>query len=114
MAFTAQSPSKHDFVRNSAAKPLGPGQYDVDSTAHKQLMAALYPKKTAPFNQTEAKLHRKESPVPGKLITIKEETLLFWEGDFFQLPTLHALWANILIDVQDREHTTRRVISKGP
>lgn len=71
MAFTAQSPSKHDFVRNSAAKPLGPGQYDVDSTAHKQLMAALYPKKTAPFNQTEAKLTRKESPVPGKLIKEK-------------------------------------------
>lgn len=35
MAFTAQSSAKNEFVRNSAAKALGPGQYDVDSTAHK-------------------------------------------------------------------------------
>ena len=52
MAFTSQGAEKYEFVRNSEAskKGLGPGQYDVDSTAHKQLMAALYPKKTAPFN----------------------------------------------------------------
>ena len=68
MAFTSQDLKPHDFVRNSAAKGVGPGQYDVDSTAHKQLMAALYPKKTAPFNATEAKLREKtsKSPVPGK------------------------------------------------
>ena len=55
MAFTAQSTQKHDFVRNSASKSLGPGQYDIDSTAHKQLMAALYPKKMTPFNATASR-----------------------------------------------------------
>ena len=93
MAFTAQSPTKMDFVRNSAAKPLGPGQYDIDSTAHKQLMAALYPKKTAPFNATEAKLQRKESPIPGKL-TRKSETasfskFLFWDEHLLLLNLPH-------------------------
>lgn len=85
MAFTSQGANKYDFVRNSGAKPLGPGQYDVDSTAHKQLMAALYPKKSAPFNQTEAKLQRKESPVPGKfqkrrLSILRKQLLLLFRS----------------------------------
>ena len=34
---------------------MGPGAYDVDGFEHKQMMKALYPKKNAPFNQTDSR-----------------------------------------------------------
>ena len=50
MAFVNSSPSKYDFKNRTSSDNLGPGQYDIDSTEHKNLMAVLRPKKTAPFN----------------------------------------------------------------
>ena len=50
MAFVSSSPKKLDFNNRTSSETLGPGQYDIDSSEHKQLMAVLRPKKTAPFN----------------------------------------------------------------
>ena len=70
MAFVNQSPTKFDLSHKSAADLIGPGQYDVDSTQHKQLMAALYPKKTAPFNGTEGRMRNAQNlPSPGKILS---------------------------------------------
>ena len=68
MAFVNQSPTKFDFANRSAADLVGPGQYDVERTQHKQLMAALYPKKTAPFNGTEMRMRNSSGVLnnPGK------------------------------------------------
>lgn len=52
MAFVSEKPLPADMANKTAAGAVGPGQYDIDSVAHKQLMAAIYPKKTAPFNST--------------------------------------------------------------
>lgn len=53
MAFTSMQPLPGTLVnKKSPTANIGPGQYDVDSLAHKQLMAAIYPKKSAPFNST--------------------------------------------------------------
>ena len=56
------------LASKGATMNIGPGQYDVDSTAHKQLMAAIYPKKSAPFNSTAKKdAEKRSSPrSPGK------------------------------------------------
>jgi hypothetical protein len=48
MAFVVQS--KRETViaaqqRNSSKLIVGPGSYDPEATAHKELMSALYPKK---------------------------------------------------------------------
>ena len=69
MAFVNASPSKYDFKNKTSSDNLGPGHYDVDSTEHKQLMAVLRPKKTAPFNQTAKRtLHKDDTKdnIPGK------------------------------------------------
>ena len=39
-------------------------------------MAALYPKKTAPFNATTAKLQAKDAHVPGKYLTVTPQSIL--------------------------------------
>ena len=53
MAFVSEKPLPANIVNKTAAANVGPGQYDIDSVAHKQLMAAIYPKKTAPFNSSD-------------------------------------------------------------
>lgn len=53
MAFVSEKPLPPDITNKTAAGSVGPGQYDIDSLAHKELMAAIYPKKAAPFNSTE-------------------------------------------------------------
>lgn len=70
MAFVNSSPKKYDFHNRTSSENLGPGQYDVDSVEHKQLMAVLRPKKAAPFNATaERTLHKNDKkenkPGPG-------------------------------------------------
>ena len=47
-------------------------------------MAALYPKKTAPFNATTAKLQAKDAHVPGKYITVTPLSILS-NGFFFDI-----------------------------
>ena len=69
MAFVSSSPQKYNFANKTSSQNLGPGQYDVDSTEHKQLMSVLRPKKTAPFNQTATRtLHKDDTKtnIPGK------------------------------------------------
>lgn len=69
MAFVNTSPKKYDFKNQTSSQNLGPGQYDVDSVEHKNLMAILRPKKTAPFNQSEKReFHQadKKRTKPGK------------------------------------------------
>jgi hypothetical protein len=69
MAFINSSPKQIEFANQTSSANLGPGQYDIDSTEHKQLMSVLRPKKTAPFNQTEKRvLHKNDTKanVPGK------------------------------------------------
>ena len=68
MAFVSEKPLPPDVANRTAAANVGPGQYDVDSTAHKELMAAIYPKKVAPFNSTEkrAKERKQKDNSPGK------------------------------------------------
>ena len=53
MAFVSEKPLPPDIANKTAAVNVGPGQYDIDSIAHKELMAAIYPKKAAPFNSTD-------------------------------------------------------------
>ena len=70
MAFVNTSPQKYDFKNRTSSENLGPGQYDVDSTEHKQLMAVLRPKKAAPFNASAKRtLHKndlkEDKPGPG-------------------------------------------------
>jgi len=55
MAFVSESKLPGTFALKTAAIAVGPGQYDTDSKAHKNLMAMIYPKKTAPFNSTTLK-----------------------------------------------------------
>ena len=50
MAFVSASPKNIQFINRTSAEAIGPGQYDIDSNEHKQLMAMLRPKKNAPFN----------------------------------------------------------------
>jgi hypothetical protein len=47
-----------DLLRKNSNEFIGPATYDTEGRAHKELMQALYPKKKAPFNQTEIR----ESP----------------------------------------------------
>jgi hypothetical protein len=79
MAFVNTSPKQGhiDNIHKSSNTNVGPQSYDPEALAHKQLMEALYPKKKAPFNQTEVR----ESPLynskpmrnnPGK----KTQTIL--------------------------------------
>lgn len=68
MAFVSESKLPNTMAVKTAGNTIGPGQYDVDSVAHKLLMAAIYPKKSAPFNSTE-KRSKELTPkmvVPGK------------------------------------------------
>ena len=70
MAFVNSSPQKYDFKNKTSSDNLGPGQYDIDSVEHKQLMSVLRPKKTAPFNQTAKRtLHKDDTKanIPGKI-----------------------------------------------
>ena len=69
MAFVSERPLPESIAYKSGADGVGPGQYDIESTAHKQLMAAIYPKKYAPFNSTEKrnKVQPKKSAQPGKI-----------------------------------------------
>ena len=63
MAFISEKPLPGDFSNKTAAANVGPGQYDIDSQAHKQLVAAIYPKKNAPFNSTDQRSPvRRNSP----------------------------------------------------
>ena len=79
MAFVHDSPKRGPFDdgRNGTQPVVGPGSYDIESKAHKELMQALYPKKTAPFNQTEAKNlvpSKGGIEVPGKYsISVKKK-----------------------------------------
>jgi hypothetical protein len=53
MAFVNQSKREtiiEQAQRNSSKMIAGPGTYDPEATAHKELMSALYPKKQVPFN----------------------------------------------------------------
>lgn len=47
------------------APPVGPGTYDTEAPAHKELMTALYPKKGVPFNASDEK--RVANPSSPKL-----------------------------------------------
>ena len=68
MAFVSEKPLPNDFSVKTAANNVGPGQYDVDAGAHKELMQAIYPKKAAPFNSSDRrdKEKRQVSVSPGK------------------------------------------------
>ena len=48
-----------EMQRKNSNPTVGPASYDTDARVHKELMTALYPKKKAPFNQTEIR----ESPL---------------------------------------------------
>jgi len=76
MAFVVQS--KRETViaaqqRNSSKLIVGPGSYDPEATAHKELMSALYPKKQVPFNTNSPKnsslLKQASLDVPGKFVS---------------------------------------------
>ena len=69
MAFVSESKLPESLAVKTAAVNVGPGQYDIDSLQHKQLMAAIYPKKSAPFNSTEKRTKEipQKNKVPGKL-----------------------------------------------
>ena len=60
MAFVSEKPLPPDMANKTAAESVGPGQYDVDAGAHKELMAAIYPKKSAPFNSTDIRAKEKK------------------------------------------------------
>ena len=68
MAFVSEKPLPETLAVKTAASNIGPGQYDIDSVAHKQLMAAIYPKRAAPFNSTDKrdKERKQSSSSPGK------------------------------------------------
>ena len=68
MAFISEKPLPGDFSVKTAANNVGPGQYDIDGEAHKELMKAIYPKKAAPFNSTDRreKERKQASMSPGK------------------------------------------------
>ena len=54
---------------NLEAPVIGPGSYEPEASAHKELMTALYPKKTVPFNATDQR--NTSSPFlanPGKFL----------------------------------------------
>jgi hypothetical protein len=42
-------------LKDAVPERVGPGSYDIDGTLQKEFMAQIYPKKVAPFNQTEAR-----------------------------------------------------------
>ena len=69
MAFVSEVKLPNTMAVKTAGNSVGPGQYDIDSLAHKQLMAAIYPKKSAPFNSTEKRTKEvtQKMVVPGKL-----------------------------------------------
>ena len=69
MAFVSERALPDDIVNKTAAANVGPGQYDIDAGAHKELMAAIYPKKAAPFNSTDIRVRERKqiSMSPGKL-----------------------------------------------
>ena len=73
MAFVSESRLPDTMAVRTGANNVGPGQYDVDSLQHKQLMAAIYPKKSAPFNSTEKRSKEvpQKSVSPGKLSCLK-------------------------------------------
>eukprot|EP00354_Favella_ehrenbergii_P001691 CAMPEP_0170463468 /NCGR_PEP_ID=MMETSP0123-20130129/8567_1 /TAXON_ID=182087 /ORGANISM="Favella ehrenbergii, Strain Fehren 1" /LENGTH=347 /DNA_ID=CAMNT_0010728905 /DNA_START=11 /DNA_END=1054 /DNA_ORIENTATION=+ len=64
----------------TAAINVGPGQYDIDSLQHKQLMAAIYPKKSAPFNSSDKRskeiLQKSISPGPGQYEVINSPSMV--------------------------------------
>ena len=68
MAFVSEKPLPADVANKTAASNVGPGQYDIEGQAHKELMAAIYPKKAAPFNSTDKreKERKQVSMSPGK------------------------------------------------
>jgi hypothetical protein len=53
MAFVSQSP--RSIKQSNPTLSVGPGSYDIDGLAHKEIMNALYPKRNAPFNGSEAR-----------------------------------------------------------
>ncbi len=60
MAFVNQSKRETQIHDNSQSKvslspDVGPGAYDIENLKHKELVSALYPRKHAPFNATEAR-----------------------------------------------------------
>lgn len=67
MAFVSASPKNINFINKTSSAMIGPGQYDVDSSQHKQIMSILRPKKNAPFNATTGRglLANKSSKTPG-------------------------------------------------
>jgi len=44
-----------DLTEKNSNANIGPGEYDTDGLAHKELMLALYPKKVTPFNASDAR-----------------------------------------------------------
>ena len=47
--------SPHGKKMSPVPPRVGPGSYDIDGTLQKEFMAQIYPKKVAPFNQTETR-----------------------------------------------------------
>ena len=52
MAFVSEVKRLHSIAETTAASSVGPGQYDGESVAHKQLMASIFPKRRAPFDSS--------------------------------------------------------------
>ena len=55
-----------------SGKIVGPGTYDLENSAHKDMMSVLYPKRQPPFNISEARQAANASSPkldgPGKLL----------------------------------------------
>lgn len=72
MAFVFKEQRDSPNAKGSPVPPrVGPGSYDVDGTLQKEFMAQIYPKKVAPFNQTETRnviqpMLEQKLNVPGK------------------------------------------------
>ena len=73
MAFVYKDGRNSPLGRFKEAVPerVGPGSYDIDGKLQKELMAQIYPKKVAPFNQTMKRevITQKLEPkvdIPGK------------------------------------------------
>lgn len=70
MAFVSEVKRLHSIAETTAASSVGPGQYDGESVAHKQLMASIFPKRRAPFDSSDkrskiASPEQLNTPGPG-------------------------------------------------
>eukprot|EP00351_Strombidinopsis_sp_SopsisLIS2011_P002159 CAMPEP_0116871166 /NCGR_PEP_ID=MMETSP0463-20121206/1396_1 /TAXON_ID=181622 /ORGANISM="Strombidinopsis sp, Strain SopsisLIS2011" /LENGTH=77 /DNA_ID=CAMNT_0004509075 /DNA_START=1 /DNA_END=234 /DNA_ORIENTATION=- len=73
MAFVSTSERKIDLSKLNKNSKVGPGTYEHDNKKHKEAMAALYPKKNIPFNESEARFvdldkkspYKRSYPGPG-------------------------------------------------